>query len=216
MIGYTSGVTRVLALALIVTGCANQRAKQAEPASSSPEAPAAPPPAPASAAPAPADVSAKDQARTQGMLGPTDTDAFGPIEGEGGADTKDGARRRDAAATTGGPAMIGALRTSITLGIPTLAGGVDGRTVKAALAKRMSELEACYQAGRDRDPALMGELSISFTVQPDGRLAAVSSSSKTIKDKALDACIAGVVTATKLDAPLGKTAIRGSMLLTLR
>jgi hypothetical protein len=194
---YTCRVNRLVAIGLvIVAGCAKREAAPAKQESAAP--------APASATdPATA---AKEAARASGVLGPTTADFE---KGAGPADTGPTRSGGDIAAqpVTGGAPPAGKL----TFGKVELAGKKDGAVVTAALTKRLDELQACYQDTLGNNPTLTGELTFAFTLKANGAFDAVSVSSSTLKDESLETCLLDSVKAAKLDKPMGKVPVKGSI-----
>jgi TonB family protein len=221
---------RIAACLLVVAGCAKSASKQeaASPPSSDRHhtpadepvggavAPAAPTTDPSSTAPmtqpvptptgggppggAPNDQAAKEAARSQGLLGPSDQDSFRPLEQAPKGDGKAKAPR----------AVQGAV-VSVAIGTPVLAAKGDASLVITALGKRQAELDKCYATARGANASLAGSVTVAFTINPDGTLAAVSVSASTVKNAALEKCVVGVVGAAKLDKPLGTSAIKATL-----
>ncbi len=228
---YTFAVMRTAAACvLVLVGCAKHASKQ--------EAATAPPPdrqavAPVvtGAAPSPGeppqlppaeptpingasptrggDKAAKEAARSQGLLGPTDKDSFRPLDGpEGGGAAPTRSKDRDSKVTV---PSVGGAPTGVSLGVPAMASNDHGTAVRAAVANNQAALDKCYATARTTKATLAGTLSLKFTVKADGKLDAVTVHTSTVKDAALERCIVGIVQATKLGQPLGSTALSGTM-----
>jgi TonB family protein len=165
----------------------------------------------------PEEKAAKEAARSQGLLGPSDQDSFRPLEDPvaGSGKEKSTTRSGTVAQNAAGPGEKGdGAATGIALGAPVLATKADASLVVTALGKRRPELDKCYATARGTRVGLTGSLTVAFTIQPDGRLASVTVASSTVKDAALETCIVGVVGATKLDKPLGTAPIKATLPIT--
>jgi hypothetical protein len=194
--GIPVAVSRLVAIGLVIAcGCAKKREAPApaqEPAAAS---------AGSAAAPDPAAV-AKEQARAQGVLGPSNQ-GFGDT-GEGGPDLQ--------AKGGGGVAVpVGKL----VLGKVELASKGGGEAVTAALTKRLEELEACYQDALGQTPMLAGSLTLAFTLKPDGSFGDVAVQASALKDESLETCLTDSIKAAKLGKPIAKSPMKGTITMTL-
>jgi hypothetical protein len=195
-------VNRLVALGLvIVAGCAKKEGSPAkqEPAAAAPTGAADP-------------AQAKEAARASGVLGPTTADFEGAGEPAGkqkGTAPGDTGANRSAEPQ---PVVGGAVPTGkLTFGKVVLVGKTDGAPVTAALTKRLDELQACYQDTLGSNPAVSGELTLAFTLKPTGAFDAVSVSASTLKDESLETCLVDSVKSAKLDKPMGKTPVKGTI-----
>jgi hypothetical protein len=110
------------------------------------------------------------------------------------------------------PVVGGGTPTGVlTLGKVVLAGKGDGAAVTAALTKRLEELQACYQDALGTKPALAGQLTLAFTIKPDGSLDAVTASASTLKDESLETCLTDSAKSARLEKPLGTKPVKGTM-----
>lgn len=181
-------MSRLVAIGLVLlVGCAKR------------EAPAKQQPAATGSAAAVDPAVAKEEARAQGVLGPSNQGAFD----DQGPDFQ----------AKGGGGVGSAPTGKLELGKVWLAGQADGAAVTAALMKRHEELLACYQDVLGATPTLAGTLTLSFTLKPDGSLADVTVSSSTLKDESLATCIVDSAKAARLATPKGKTPVKGSISL---
>ncbi|HVK84513.1 MAG TPA: TonB family protein [Kofleriaceae bacterium] len=64
---------------------------------------------------------------------------------------------------------------TFTFGRPTVQGSHAEREITTIVKRSMSELVACLQQGRVKDPGLDGTMVMSFTIAADGRVTAASS-----------------------------------------
>jgi hypothetical protein len=197
-------VSRLVAIGLVVlAGCS----KKHEGAATQQSAPAAPASDPAAAA--------KEAARASGVLGPT-TQGFDG-SGEGGGGNK-GAREGGAPGQGEPQPVVGAVAPAgvLTFGKVSLAGKGDGAAVTAALTKRLDELQACYQDALGTKPALAGQLTLAFTLKPDGSFETVTVSASTLKDESLETCLTDSAKSAKLDKPLGTKPVKGTIAIDFR
>jgi hypothetical protein len=149
--------------------------------------------------------SAKEAARSSGLLGPTDQGAF--ESGSGMADKAAPAR----AAVPGNPS---ASRATVTVSKVTLAPAGDAAPLSAAITKRMDELTACYQDALMSHDGEQGVITLRFTIKPDGTLDAIAVTSM-LNDSSLETCYSDSFKSVKLAAPLGKKPVTATVELTL-
>jgi hypothetical protein len=203
--GYNFRVNRLAAIGLVVlAGCSK---KHGAPAKQEPAAAPAPVGDPAAAA--------KEAARAEGVMGHT-TDGFGDTGEGGNGPGSTGAMKAkgqgEPQPVVGGGAPAGVL----TLGKVVLAGKGDGAAVTAALTKRLDELQACYQDALGTKPALTGQLTLAFTIKPDGSLDAVTASASTLKDESLETCLTDSAKSARLEKPLGTKPVKGTIVIDFR
>jgi len=209
-------VSRLVAIGLVIAaGCAKKKEAPApaqEPATASA----------GSAAPDPA-AAAKEQARAQGVLGPSNQGAFGD-KGEGGPDpqAKGGgaddtaSRKREREEDGAPPVQAGAGPVgTLALGKVELASKGDGAPISAALTKRLEELQACYQDALGKTPTLAGALTFAFTLKPDGSFGEVAVQTSALKDESLETCITDSIKSAKLGKPIAKAPVKGTITMTL-
>jgi hypothetical protein len=192
-------VSRLVAIGLVVlAGCSKKH--EGAPPQSAPAAPASDPAA-----------AAKEAARASGVLGPT-TAEFEGGSGDKGMDAPGGAGQGEPQPVFGGVPPAGVL----TLGKVALAGKGDGAPVTAALTKRLEELQACYQDALGTKPALAGQVTLAFTLKPDGSFETVTVSASTLKDESLETCLTDSAKSAKLAKPLGTKPVTGTIVIDLR
>lgn len=173
-------------------------------------------------APAPDPAKTKEEARANGVLGPTNSGfddspvekgEGGPdFQAKGGSDASDNAKSRAVQPVVGGDAAGSA---KLVLGAVVLDDKSSGAAVTTALTKRLDELVACYQDALGKAPALGGALTLSFTLKPDGTFAEVAVKTSALKDDSLETCLVDSVKAAKLGKPVSTSPVKGSISMTL-
>lgn len=173
-------------LLIVVAACSSKkaaepRAEETAPASP-PAAVEAPAPAPeptAGAAPAPDRQHAVDEARAQGVLGPTyEGSAFEPIEAapkpDAVADRKSG---------TGAAPAAGA-RVKGSVSIDRIAVIAGDKQLADAILRRLARIEACYDKALAANPQIAGDITVTLEA------AKVSIDRSTLSDAPLESCVA--------------------------
>ena len=219
---YTCRVSRLVAIGLVLfAGCAK---REAAPAKQEPAA---------AKSPSVDRAAATEEARAQGVLGPSNQGAFddGPdfqAKGGGGDEPSRKATPNTTASNAtpkeaptpivggdGGGGGGGVSLGTVGLGDVALVGKGDATKlstgVSAALTKRIDELRTCYLAALRTKPTLAGHITLTFTIKPNGSFDEVAASTSTLKDGSLETCIIDSVKAAKLATSLGKAPVKGSI-----
>jgi hypothetical protein len=113
------------------------------------------------------------------------------------------------------PRVSESMRGRIALGapvaVPLIAGGstfdgYDPGTINRWLQTRRAVLLRCYEQGLRRDPTLRGQLVLTFTITPEGRLVDVAAASPTLPDE-VTRCVSTMVARFRVN-PVPEESVR--------
>ncbi len=146
--------------------------------------------------------------------------AFDGITGIGVA-TGDGERTRRGGSAVGDAASIDKLGTSgggqvasgtkketkvssvVKSEAPEVDGDLDPNAVAKYVKARMTSIKECYERELKRDPKLAGKLTISFTIETDGKISETYVESNTMGNKNVANCITGRIRSWRFPKPKG-------------
>ncbi len=135
----------------------------------------------------------------------------------GGAGSSDPAKQAAGSSEPLGSAVPGnpsATNAVVTVSKVTLDPAGETGPLADAITKRMDELTACYQDALMSHDGEQGVLTLSFTLEPDGKLDEITTSSM-LNDSSLETCYRDSFKSVKLDKPLGPKPIKATVELTL-
>jgi hypothetical protein len=89
----------------------------------------------------------------------------------------------------------------IQVGNPTVGGGLEAGTVKKKLLMRMAAFKSCYAKALEKNPALAGKITITFTVSPEGYAGGIEVETAYFSDAKLLSCIKAKIMSIKFEPP---------------
>jgi hypothetical protein len=144
---------------------------------------------------------ARDQARANGIIGPSDNRVGSDFK-SGFDDEPKGGKKDGTATATPPPAehrVAGASAPTVRVDIATLQGNPSG-SLKSLAEDHLTELRACYDKARAKKADVKGRLDVSFSVNGEGTvIAPMVATTSTTKDRTLGSCVIGIVAKLKLD-----------------
>lgn len=92
--------------------------------------------------------------------------------------------------------------------IPSLAadvpGGLDKGVIDETVKKALPDISGCYDAEvKKAKKEISGSVSMKFTISPDGKVSEAKVAESTLKNEAIETCLANVIKATPFPAPAG-------------
>lgn len=80
--------------------------------------------------------------------------------------------------------------SSVQVGAPqTAQGGLPADQVRRVVAAHVGALRACYEKELQRNPKLIGRVTLKWGVEPDGTVSAASIASSTLANPAVESCL---------------------------
>ena len=92
---------------------------------------------------------------------------------------------------------------NIETGNPTIAGALDKSIVGRIIQKHYSQIRYCYQKELNRNPNLYGKITIKFTIAGDGNVSSSVVTVTTMKNFAVEDCVARTIKRIVFPAPKG-------------
>ena len=90
----------------------------------------------------------------------------------------------------------------------TLDGGLDRSVIEATIAKYISQVRACYEAGLRRNPAISGQVHMQFEVGSSGSLNYAKVNHSSLGDSEVEQCISSRMMGWKFPKPLGGVSVK--------
>jgi hypothetical protein len=84
-----------------------------------------------------------------------------------------------------------------------LEGGLDRSVIQATIAKYLNQVRACYEAGLQRTPGLIGQVSILFQIGGSGAVTSSAVSKSSLGDSEVEQCVAHKVMTWQFPKPRG-------------
>ncbi len=97
-----------------------------------------------------------------------------------------------------------------------LEGGLDRSVVQATIAKYLSQVRACYEAGLQRNPGLGGQVTMNFEIGGGGDLNFANVERTSLNDKDVEGCISQRMMGWKFPKPRGGVNVKVSYPFVLR
>jgi tetratricopeptide (TPR) repeat protein len=85
--------------------------------------------------------------------------------------------------------------------LPAQRSSEEAEGVSTVIRARRRDIEACYHAGRARDPNLRGKIVVRFVVAADGTVSDARDGGSDLPDSGVVACVADLVRTLKFTAP---------------
>jgi len=144
---------------------------------------------------------APDPERLQGVLGGSgSTSTFGVgslrLAGRGGG----------AAGYGGGGGGLGGKagrNINISQGSPIVMGSLDKEIIRRIIRQNITQIRYCYERELTRSPGLYGKIMVKFIIAATGRVSNSSIAQTTMKNAAVESCIAGKVRGWRFPRPKG-------------
>ncbi|RJO68632.1 MAG: TonB family protein, partial [Myxococcales bacterium] len=92
---------------------------------------------------------------------------------------------------------------NIATGNPTIAGSLDKSIIARIIKKHYSQIKYCYQKELNKNPKLYGKITIKFTISPNGTVSSSVVSVTTMKNVAVEECVAKTIKRIVFPAPKG-------------
>jgi hypothetical protein len=135
--------------------------------------------------------------RAEGTVGLGSIGGPGHGAGTGAADDQGKGSGRGSGYGKGGPGSKASKPPRVRPGKVTLVGSIDAEVVKRVVRRHMAVIRRCYQDGLARDPALAGQVMLSFVIDASGHVTSLSNEPKseqtpdgtTLADSSVVSCI---------------------------
>ncbi len=111
----------------------------------------------------------------------------------------------DAMIASGAAKRVSSLALSDEL---VLEGGLDRSVVQATIAKYLSQVRACYEAGLRRNAGLTGVVNAHFEIGGSGEVLSSRIGRSTLGDASVEGCIASKMKTWQFPKPLGGTKVK--------
>ncbi len=99
--------------------------------------------------------------------------------------------------------------TSMALGKEMeLEGGLDRNLINATIAKYISQIRACYEAGLAKNSAIQGTVSVAFEINGGGRLNFARVAKSSLGDAGVESCMTARMMNWNFPKPVGSVAVR--------
>ncbi|MDF1562536.1 MAG: AgmX/PglI C-terminal domain-containing protein [Deltaproteobacteria bacterium] len=167
----------------------------------------------------------QEAAASQGLLGVLGGTSVGDVHGAGGLGLK-GSGKGGGGGASGNTFGVGSVGTRgrggglggygsgvgglggkkdsmIESGTPSVQGSLDKEVIRRVIRSHKNEMRYCYERELQRNPALQGKVTPTFTISPTGKVTAVRTSSTTLKNAAVEGCINARVKTWQFPAPKG-------------
>jgi TonB family protein len=80
-------------------------------------------------------------------------------------------------------------------------GKLDKDEIREVVSTHIAEVQACYQQGLERNPALAGRVTVEFMIEADGRVRNSKVVTSDLGDTAVSGCIASAVATWRFPEP---------------
>lgn len=84
------------------------------------------------------------------------------------------------------------------------AASLDKEVIRRVIRAHIHEVKQCYEGALAADPGLNGRVVVRFTVDARGSVAQAEITETTMKNQAVETCIAGAVRTWQFPRPAGK------------
>jgi TonB family protein len=101
----------------------------------------------------------------------------------------------------------GAVEVVIAGDKATVSGPLDLELIRQVIQRNQAQLRFCYESLLPRHPALAGEVTVRFTVLPNGTVAHTTVTRSTVNNPVLEACVTGRVRAWLFPKPEGESPV---------
>ncbi len=88
-------------------------------------------------------------------------------------------------------------------GKATVQGALDRDIIRRIVRAHINEVRHCYNQGLSRDPSLQGRVAVKFVITATGAIASAVTEESTVKDNAVNNCVAKAVKRWKFPKPRG-------------
>lgn len=92
---------------------------------------------------------------------------------------------------------------NIKQGNPTIAGSLDKSIIARIIRKHYSQIRYCYQKELNKNPKLYGKITVKFTISATGRVASSVVQVSTMKNYAVESCVAKTIKRIIFPRPKG-------------
>ena len=119
--------------------------------------------------------------------------------GKGGGDAGSGYGRGSGAGFGGRGKRVPRVRQ----GTAKVQGALDRDIIRRVVRAHINEVRHCYNQGLSRDPNLQGRVAIKFVITATGKIGSSVTEESTVKDNAVNTCVAKAVKRWKFPKPRG-------------
>ena len=107
-----------------------------------------------------------------------------------------------------------AAKATVSIGAPTVKGGLDEAVITRYLTRKLPRLQACYEQRLRVKPALQGTVTLEFAIETRGHVAAYKATG--LDDQAAETCMANVIKTIAFPKPTNAGLVIATYPLTLR
>jgi hypothetical protein len=93
-------------------------------------------------------------------------------------------------------------------GISTVSGELDKETVRRYIQTKMDQVRWCYQQEVQKNPELAGQVTMAWVILPTGYTAGVKVADTSLRNAAVERCIADRISTWRFPEPKGGTAVQ--------
>ncbi len=97
-----------------------------------------------------------------------------------------------------------------------LEGGLDKAVIQATIAKYLSQVRACYEAGLQSNSALQGQVNMAFTISGTGNVSAANVAKSTLGNAGVESCISTKMMNWQFPKPVGGVNVKVNYPFVLR
>ena len=97
-----------------------------------------------------------------------------------------------------------------------LEGGLDKAVIQATIAKYLSQVRACYETGLQSNPALQGQVNMSFQINGEGNISSANVAKSTLGNSQVESCISTKMLNWKFPKPVGGVNVKVNYPFVLR
>ena len=97
-----------------------------------------------------------------------------------------------------------------------LEGGLDKAVIQATIAKYLSQVRACYEAGLQSNPALQGQVNMAFVISGAGTVSSGNVAKSTLGNTAVESCILSRLLTWQFPKPVGGVNVKVNYPFVLR
>ena len=101
------------------------------------------------------------------------------------------------------PRWTSAVPGGVETGAPVVRGSLDREVIQRTIRGSNERITYCYERGLIRDPSLGGKLTMTWTVQTNGAVAAVTTKGNELNDVQVERCVADVIRKMTFPKPRG-------------
>ncbi|MCB9550643.1 MAG: TonB family protein [Myxococcales bacterium] len=92
---------------------------------------------------------------------------------------------------------------TVRVGSATVQGSLDRAIIQRVVRRHNAQVRYCYEKALNKNPALKGKVVLKWTIDAEGKVAAVSVSESTLKDAETEACLTQTVKRWQFPKPAG-------------